>query len=65
MRYNKRLVELRAKVWNEQRKNTLSLLQYPTIFKVSGFRCTGAYGHKGDCKNVDCSISSKDLELVP
>lgn len=54
-----------ARYWNERRNDELPLLQCPTVFKVSGFRCVGVYGHKGFCQDVDYPMSSKDLELVP
>lgn len=65
MKYNEKLVDLMAQYWNKRRKDELQLLQCPTVFKVSGFRCMGVYGHKGFCQDVNYPMSSKDLELVP
>ncbi len=54
-----------AKNWNDTRKDKLPLVRCPTVFKVSGFRCIGVYGHYGPCQDVDYPKPSKDLELVP
>lgn len=63
MRYNKRLVEIRAKIWNDKRKDNSSPVQCSTRFKISGFRCAGMYGHVGACQDVDYPAPSKDLSF--
>ena len=61
---NKLIDKLLLKKWLEEKDETFAR-RCPTVFKVSGHRCYGVYGHPASCQDIDYTEPSKDLELVP
>ncbi len=60
------LDEILAQLWKNKKKfGELYGTQCPTVFKVTGHRCEGIYGHARYCEDIDYPAKpSKDLELT-
>lgn len=49
--------------WIRQKKfGELSNTQCNTVFKITGYRCGGIYGHEGTCQDLNYPQKSADLE---
>ncbi len=56
----------RMRDWLRERQfGDLADTQCPTVFKITGHRCEGVYGHNGPCQDIGYPDKpSKDLDFI-